>query len=695
MGGVRARARRPCRARSRAGRPAHPEPATAVTKASFDSEAPADRARALAAARGLGLQPLAALRRGPPYELLGVSRGAIWRQLRDDRHNLAQLAAAPRLARSGEARQRARRAARGRGLRGRRSRRCARARGARSRRATSPSTCSFTRCTSSRSRARRRDLRRHRRRVPRAAPRRAEPARDRPPARPLAGARPGAVGRRPARARELRRRTGAMSARQGRLLLRRQITSSRAGSRRCATTARRRRTSASSPRKPRNFAANPALSSDGGEDRLRGLRAEAAGGAQARRDQRARARGRHRRAAQRLGPPGPPHAALGLQPDGLRGRAPRRLRVRRGQPQLRQALRPDPRLRQRPEDGPHEGDADAARARGRLAVGLQPRHLGRRAPRRLPGAAPRRPERGLRDRPALRPLDARQPRRALGARRRRRRLRPCDLRRRALRRVHDGRLEPRRRRPARAHAGLRPRPEGAHDDARQPGERRRGAVADDYSADAAVSRDGRYVAFSSAARNLGPRTAARASSSATCARAARGPSAARTASRSSRRSARTGGWWRTPRSQAGCRACSSATPRARPERLASRATGERGAAADRGSSDATISPDGRRVAFTSAATNLAAGKPDDRRGVFVRDLRAQTTALVSPPVPRAALAAAAAAEARWRRARRPRPRASWRSAARRCRARRSSRSSTTRSSAAATGRPCGCAPAAC
>ena len=47
----------------------------------------------------------------------------------------------------------------------------------------------------------------------------------------------------------------------------------------------------------------------------------------------------------------------------------------------------------------------------------------------------------------------------------------------------------------------------------------RGAIADEYSADPAISRDGRYVAFSSSAGNLawrgGRATAARASTSAT------------------------------------------------------------------------------------------------------------------------------------------------------------------------------------
>ena len=99
-------------------------------------------------------------------------------------------------------------------------------------------------------------------RVPRAAPRRAEPARDRAPARALAGARSRRC--RPpscASACASASRTGAMTRAPGAACCcAASSASSRAGSRRCATTARRRRTSASSPRKPRNFAANPALS---------------------------------------------------------------------------------------------------------------------------------------------------------------------------------------------------------------------------------------------------------------------------------------------------------------------------------------------------------------------------------------------------------------------------------------------------
>jgi Tol biopolymer transport system component len=60
-----------------------------------------------------------------------------------------------------------------------------------------------------------------------------------------------------------------------------------------------------------------------------------------------------------------------------------------------------------------------------------------------------------------------------------------------------------------------------------------------------------------------------------------------------------------------------------------------------GAEDASISANGRMVAFSSTEPNLAPGKPDDRRGVFVRDLRAGTTRLVSAPVPAADVPAAA------------------------------------------------------
>jgi plastocyanin len=76
--------------------------------------------------------------------------------------------------------------------------------------------------------------------------------------------------------------------------------------------------------------------------------------------------------------------------------------------------------------------------------------------------------------------------------------------------------------------------------------------------------------------------------------------------------------------------------------------GADGPEADRPAGDASISDDGTRIAFVSAATNLDPAKPDDTRGVFVRDTKAGTTTLMSaasdtgvlpPPTPAVALPA--------------------------------------------------------
>ena len=63
--------------------------------------------------------------------------------------------------------------------------------------------------------------------------------------------------------------------------------------------------------------------------------------------------------------------------------------------------------------------------------------------------------------------------------------------------------------------------------------------------------------------------------------------------------------------------------------LVSRATGPVGAGADGNSFAPAISGDGRRVAFDSAATNLSADDGDAVRDVFVRDLATARTMLVS------------------------------------------------------------------
>ncbi len=73
--------------------------------------------------------------------------------------------------------------------------------------------------------------------------------------------------------------------------------------------------------------------------------------------------------------------------------------------------------------------------------------------------------------------------------------------------------------------------------------------------------------------------------------------------------------------------------------------GADGPEADRAAGDASISDDGTRIAFVSAATNLDPAKPDDTRGVFVRDTKAGTTTLMSAPSDSGVLPPAAAAPA--------------------------------------------------
>jgi len=165
----------------------------------------------------------------------------------------------------------------------------------------------------------------------------------------------------------------------------------------------------------------------------------------------------------------------------------------------------------------------------------------------------------------------------------------------------------------------------------------RGAIAADYSSDPGISPDGRYVAFSSAATNLGG-----------------GRSAGRSASRVYVRdlvrrrtvavSKPADGFALKPAISAGgryvaytaivsgrSRVLMRDTRRGGPARLVSRAASATGAAADGPAADASISADGRLVTFSSAATNLSPAKSDDTRGVFVRDVRAHTTKLISAP----------------------------------------------------------------
>lgn len=63
--------------------------------------------------------------------------------------------------------------------------------------------------------------------------------------------------------------------------------------------------------------------------------------------------------------------------------------------------------------------------------------------------------------------------------------------------------------------------------------------------------------------------------------------------------------------------------------LVSRASGATGPGGDRGSAGASISNDGRYVAFASSANNLSGEDRDGIRDIFVRDLATATTTLVS------------------------------------------------------------------
>ncbi len=114
-----------------------------------------------------------------------------------------------------------------------------------------------------------------------------------------------------------------------------------------------------------------------------------------------------------------------------------------------------------------------------------------------------------------------------------------------------------------------------------------GVKAAGWSRDAAISADGRAVAFTAKARNLAP--------------GASGTSM-----------------------QVFVRDVVAGTTA-----LVSRTTGANGAKGNRRAYAAAISGDGRRIAFTSDSTNLAAGDTVRDPDVYVRDLDATTTALIS------------------------------------------------------------------
>ena len=114
-----------------------------------------------------------------------------------------------------------------------------------------------------------------------------------------------------------------------------------------------------------------------------------------------------------------------------------------------------------------------------------------------------------------------------------------------------------------------------------------GAAANSYSFDADISADGRYVAFHTPATNLVDGVPAGVE-------------------------------------QVYVRDLRDATTT-----LVSRATGAQGAIGDGSSSFASISADGQFVAFDSSAANLDPADADPEPDVYVRDLRSSTTTLVS------------------------------------------------------------------
>ncbi len=158
-----------------------------------------------------------------------------------------------------------------------------------------------------------------------------------------------------------------------------------------------------------------------------------------------------------------------------------------------------------------------------------------------------------------------------------------------------------------------------------------GAPADGPSGDGAISPDGRFVAFTSQAPNLG------------------GPSGALSLFLRDLDAGRTvriptpGGRALDPVVSRDGTAVAFTVDRGGRSRIhvwhaasgrvdvVSRASGRSGALGDGRSDDASISADGSRVAFTSTATNLGGAVATGPRAIYVRDLPSDTTTRVSDP----------------------------------------------------------------
>ncbi|MCW3040119.1 MAG: hypothetical protein JWM31_2024 [Solirubrobacterales bacterium] len=158
---------------------------------------------------------------------------------------------------------------------------------------------------------------------------------------------------------------------------------------------------------------------------------------------------------------------------------------------------------------------------------------------------------------------------------------------------------------------------------------RRGRLADGFSADAAISPDGRYVAFTSTAPDLGVGAGQvglflRDLERGRTRRIRTG--GARPLDPVLARSARVVAFTAVTGSTARVMAWSAATGTAS---VLSRGPG--GRPSDGFSGDPSISADGRRVAFASTATDLGAGTGDGTRAIYVRDLARHRTRRVSHP----------------------------------------------------------------